>query len=211
MTRPRTPHRRFLTALLSLVLAAVAANGPAQQAPPRRPAAGQPQDEPLPPRLEQILVEWSKKSAGIRKLQGRHRRWVYDNVFNVEKRAEGKFYYEAPDKGRIDLETVEIKQNETQHYDEKSGRTYTVQGDRPERWICNGAEIWQVNDTEKTVEIITIPEQARGQNIMDGPLPFLFGMPPEKAKQRYWLTLLGENQAEIWLKIKPKWKQDAAQ
>ena len=50
----------------------------------------------------------------------------------------------------------------------------------------------------------------RGQNIINGPLPFLFGMPPEKAKLRYQFTLLKENKQKVMLAVKPRWQQDAA-
>jgi hypothetical protein len=68
----------------------------------------------------------------------------------------------------------------------------------------------QVNDEEKTVEVFSIPPDARGENIMEGPLPFLFGMPAEKAKRRYVLTLLKQDENQIWLGVKPRWQQDAA-
>jgi hypothetical protein len=44
---------------------------------------------------------------------------------------------------------------------------------------------------------------------MDGPLPFLFGMPPDKAVRRYQMSLLGESKDEVWIRALPRWKQDA--
>ena len=59
--------------------------------------------EKLSPELLQLLKDWEKATGKFDKLQGEHYRWVYDFPFEVEKRAQGKFWFEAPDKGRIDI------------------------------------------------------------------------------------------------------------
>ena len=41
------------------------------------------------------------------------------------------------------------------------------------------------------------------------PLPFLFGMPPDKAVRRYQMSLLGQSKDEVWIRAFPRWKQDA--
>ncbi|HSG73234.1 MAG TPA: hypothetical protein VLA12_22655, partial [Planctomycetaceae bacterium] len=78
----------------------------------RATAENAPANAPIDPQLAQILKTWENKTSGITKLSGTHRRFVYDFVFEVEKRADGKFYYESPDKGRIDIEVVEIGEKE---------------------------------------------------------------------------------------------------
>ena len=165
----------------------------------------------LPPALEQLLIVWSQSSAKIDKLQGTHHRFVYDKVFNIDKRSTGAFYYEAPGKGRIDLKPAEIRKGEvSKQTDPKTGEPFKVQADRAERWICDGTSIWQVNDVTKQVDVFPIPQENQGQNIMDGPMPFLFGMPPAKAKRRYFLELVDDNKDRAVLKVKPRWQVDAA-
>jgi len=167
--------------------------------------------EKLPPKLEQILKEWENASSRIRTLEGKHYRWVYDLTFNVEKRAEGVFYYEAPDKGRIDIKARKPEPGEvSQRVDPKTKKPFEIQPDFPQKWICDGQAVWQINDEKKTAERYEIPPEHRGRNIIDGPLPFLFGMPAEKAKQRYVFKLLRELPTEVWLDVTPRWKQDAA-
>ena len=168
----------------------------------------------LSPELEQILVEWAAASGNIKKLQGEHQRFVYDLVFEVEKRAQGKFYYEAPDKGRMDIRGMKILKDATTKKKGKSGKLFQIESDHPERWICNGSDIRQINDVEKTVDIFPIPPDARGVNIMDGPLPFLFGLPPEKAKRRFELKLVENSSYRkithfVHLRVKPRWESDA--
>ena len=78
-----------------------------------------------------------------------------------------------------------------------------------DRWICDGNEIKAINDDDRTYEVVKIPPSQRGENIMDGPLPFLFGMPPEKAKMRYQFKLIKEDEKSYGIQVRPNWKQDA--
>ncbi|MCH8820593.1 MAG: uroporphyrinogen-III C-methyltransferase, partial [Acidobacteria bacterium] len=55
-----------------------------------------------------------------------------------------------------------------------------------------------------------IPDRAQGRNIMDGPLPFLLGIPPDKALARYRLSVISETKTEVRLQIYPRWKSDSA-
>ncbi len=51
----------------------------------------------------------------------------------------------------------------------------------------------------------------RGQAIVDGPLPFLFGAEANKLKARYWMRLEPPpNNTQIWLVALPKFQTDAA-
>lgn len=164
----------------------------------------------LSPELEAVLRNWEKATGRVQTLQGKHHRFIYDEVFEVEKRADGIFYYRAPDKGRIDISAVKITADKKSGKTGKGGKPFKLQSDRPERWVCDGKQILQVNDTQKTVEQFPIPPQAQGQNIMEGPLPFLFGMPADKAKRRYFLKLLKITETQVLLEVKPRWRQDAA-
>ncbi len=184
--------------------------GNAEVRQPRPPNAAL-QVQNLPPELDKLLLAWSQNSAKVQKLQGTHHRFVYDTVFNVEKRAEGVFYYEAPGKGRIDLKPKEIENGEQSGREiTKGGPRFKLQSDRAERWICDGTDIWQVNDGAKQVDVFPIPQENQGQNIMDGPMPFLFGMPPEKAKIRYVLKLLQDNPQQAVIEVLPRLQVDAA-
>jgi len=175
-----------------------------------RPNPANLQVQQLSPQLEQLLKVWSQRSAQIHKLQGTHHRFVYDSVFSVDKRATGAFYYEAPGKGRIDLKPAEIPRGAVSKKVDKTGKPYKVQADRAERWICDGKDIWQVNEATRQIERFPIPPENQGQNIMDGPMPFLFGMPPAKAKRRYFLKLINEDQNRAVLQVNPRLQVDAA-
>jgi hypothetical protein len=141
----------------------------------------------MPRELEQLLLAWEQESAKVKKLKGKFHRFVYDGVYFVENRAAGEFWYESPDQGRMDfgispLKPVSVKKG-------PNGEPYTVQQDPLQRWICTGKEIFIIHDSEKLFDRIEIPPQQQGRNIMNGPLPFLFGMKAEQAKERYHLNL----------------------
>lgn len=166
--------------------------------------------EPVSPELKEILDEWEQKSGAIKSLHGRHTRFVYNSVFDLEKRADGKFYVETPDKGRIDLVGLPPKKNEvSKKVGKQSGKPYRLEADRDEMWICNGDEIVMVNGDEKTYEVAPVPEHLRGTKIIDGPLPFLFGMKSAEAQKRFQLTLLSNTATTVMIQIVPRRQSDA--
>ncbi|MCH8830741.1 MAG: hypothetical protein IID45_14280 [Planctomycetes bacterium] len=160
------------------------------------------------PKLMRVLKAWHRGTGGVMKLEGYYSRYIYEKVFGVEKRAVGRFYYATPDKGRIDISPARIKSSDKSLRLDKDGMPYVLQADREEQWICNGIAIFQIDPRTKKGQKFDIPPRARGRNIMESQLPFLLGMPPRLALQRYHLKLLKETDTEIWLDVKPKWKQD---
>ncbi|MGE4001241.1 MAG: hypothetical protein AB7I48_13585, partial [Planctomycetaceae bacterium] len=161
--------------------------GTAQLQPEAQPVVVDPQE------LERVLVDWEKKTARITKLRGEHERYEYDSAFEVEKRAVGSFWFESPDKGRIDFnvdhQPTIPNPPENPRKIGKSGSPFRIVASEPAIWSCDGAMILSVNVNGKTYDKLDIPIHQRGENIVDGPLPFLFGMKAEKVKSRYRMTL----------------------
>lgn len=167
-------------------------------------------EEPVSEELQKILEEWEKKSALVKSIHGKHTRVVYNLVFEVEKHAEGKFYLQTPDKGRIDLVGLPPKKGDVSTRIGKSGKPFRLEADRAEKWICDGIEIKVVNDEEKNYESTELPKHLRGTNIVNGPLPFLFGMKAEETKRRYKLELIPTKNPEVHtLRIEPRLRNDA--
>lgn len=164
--------------------------------------------------MMRTLQEWEKRSGIVKNLQGKHIRAVFDKTFATESRAEGVFYYESPDKGRIDINPAKIQPGAKSKFkDPKTGEPYKLQPADPEKWICDGKTIWQVDEQARTAENFEIPPANQGQNIMEGPLPFLFGMPAELAIKRYKLEFAQvpkRGDKTIRLLLQPRWPQDAA-
>ncbi|MEQ9412075.1 MAG: hypothetical protein RIK87_30470 [Fuerstiella sp.] len=201
-----------------LAMAVLAASCAAQQngTAPQNPAAPQPQ---VSEELWQLLADWAKGSANVRKLHGKHVRRAYDHTFAIEKISQGEFWYEAPDKGRIDVDPVKITDRMIEERNQpdaqvqkKDGRPYELKSDIPERWICDGEKVYDINDEQKSARIVHLPPDIRGENIMNSPLPFLFGMPPEKATQRFNMKIIKDYRpkyAVVLLEATPRLRKDA--
>lgn len=185
-------------------------------------AAAQPKQRPVAetfripepsPEVMEILRTWETTTKKYQRLEGSFRKFTYDPTYLVEKRAIGEFYYEAPDKGAYHLKAdpdpkiakglVNIKP--------VNGKLeeFTVKGDRPERWICTGKELLQIDDAIKEYTLTEIPKDFHGANIMQGPLPFLLGMKADAAKKRWEFKLVKRTESEIWLSARPLQQQDA--
>lgn len=170
----------------------------------------------LSPELEKLLADWERHSSQVKTLEGEHTRITYDTVFFVAKRSHGKFFYEAPDKGRIDLigdkdipKGAKIQRINPQT---RKKEVFDLKPDQSEMWICNGENITQIDVDEKQGSRFEIPPNQRGENIINGPLPFVFGMKAAAAKQRYFLKLvnLDAKQKTAWLDIRPRKSTDRA-
>ncbi|MDG1896711.1 MAG: PASTA domain-containing protein [Fuerstiella sp.] len=167
----------------------------------------------------QLLDAWAKRSAEIKTLEGKHERHVYDDTFMNEKVSNGKFWFGAPDKGRIDVFPIKITaamiaaRNKPGAKVERkpNGDPYDLKSDDAERWLCDGIKIYDIDDEEKTARVVHLPPDLRGQNIMNSPLPFLFGLPPEKAVQRFHVELVQDYRPDfdvVLLRATPKLRQD---
>ena len=180
--------------------------------------------------LDRILEFWSASSEDITRLQGKHFRIVYDTAFEVEKQSEGEFAYEKADKGRLDITPVEVTPQLVAAREQeivrakaegrkpsvrvgKNGKAYTLVMEQPERWSCDGQRVYSMDMEKKEAIVAQLPADMQGKNIMDSPLPFLFGMPPEKAKHRFTIFFTNSQfdpkSGKAKLTIYPRLPQDA--
>lgn len=192
-----------------------------QKAPPMAPE--------LQEQLDQLLESWSAASERITRLEGRHFRIVYDTEFEVERQSEGEFAYEKPDKGRIDITPVLItpeliaarlkeardskaEKRKSQVRLKRNGDPYDLAVTQPEQWSCDGQRVYSLDLEKKEALVAQLPAVMQGRNIMDSPLPFLFGMPPETAKRRFTIFFAGSQfdprSGRAYLTIFPRLPQD---
>lgn len=153
---------------------------------------------PPDPRLDALLKEWERKTAGIKNLRGEHYRREYNDVFQVEKRSTGKFYFEAPDHGRIDMTGVVPEPKAVGNKKGPDGVPYKVEAGQDQFWICNGQQILVIDPPQKQFERLPIPPELQGNNIIRSPLPFLFGMKADDAKRRFQMKVVDEK-PEFWV------------
>lgn len=156
----------------------------------------------MPKELDTILGDWERHTAQVKRLDGTFVMMKYETVFETETRAHGQFWYQNPDRGRMNLEQPDLskfpkdadgnpvsaeKRNDR-------GTPYALKAHPKETWVCTGSVIRQFNfgderGSEKTYSEVLIPEQYQGEGIRNSPLPFLFGLKKEEAKRRYVLNL----------------------
>lgn len=174
----------------------------------------------ISPELAKLLTDWSRASDQIKTLHGKHTRRVYDTTFAVEKISTGEVWFEAPDKGRIDIKAVEVsdrmqaarQQEGAKVQRDSKGVPYKLVSDAKGKWICDGQRVFDIKDEEKRADVVNLPPTLRGKEIMNSPLPFLFGMPPEKAAQRFSMEIAEDYRPQhpyVKLKALPRLKQDA--
>jgi TIGR03009 family protein len=173
--------------------------------------------EPVDPEVDQLLLDWSEHTKRFKTLTGQHYRSTRDFAYGTESLAEGKFFVEMPDKGRIDVMNYSPSVpkpgqiNPRQAPDGKITKLTVKAEDKREKWICNGKVVRVIDDKRRTYEEVPIPPDQQGANMIDGPLPFLLGMPPEKAKARYRFKVVQRYEANVLVEVKPKFPLDAAE
>jgi hypothetical protein len=152
----------------------------------------------MPAEIIALLPQWEEESSQIKRLDGKFILTKYDQVFQTETKANGEFWYEAPDKGRMDFKPYDISKCPK---DPKrgcavnpkkvgpNGLAYEVKAHADEQWICTGEKILQIQVEEELFRAVAIQAQYRGESIKNSPLPFLFGLSEEEARQRYLLSL----------------------
>jgi TIGR03009 family protein len=167
------------------------------------------------PEVDAILKEWEQKSSKVTRLEGAFERTTYDQVFSVQKVSTGTYCFEYPDKGSFHQIGTDVAEGAVgKKNNPATGTPYALKRGPNERWICDGKGIIKFDDDkkDKVYSQIEIPEEDRGQNIRNAPLPFVFGMKAAAAKQRYEFELNAKqtNEKQIWIKVKPLLQQDSA-
>lgn len=189
----------------------------------------QPDWFPLPPDhaqyLDKVLQFWQFRTEKIQQYQCDFTRWEYDPVFGPRNPANGELIaktesagevkYGAPDKGVFKVNGVkDIKLGAAPG----AAPTYVVRKDAAgselpgEHWLCDGKSVFEYNYRDKVVNRFDLPQEMRGQAIVDGPLPFMFGANSDKLKSRYWFRVVTPPNIkdQYWLEGVPKTQRDAA-
>lgn len=198
------------------------------QQPPAAPAArvatqGQaPQPvQPFPPltaaeraQLTQVLTAWESQSKGTKTLDCKFARWHYDQFAAPlqyhANRADGVIKYAAPDKGLFRVDSLVFYAGVV----DGKPQYKADPGQHGEYWVCNGQQLIEFDRAQKECRIQNLPPQMQGQQIINGPLPFVFNLDAQEIQTRYWVRLRPppENAAGIILvEAYPKRQEDRAQ
>ena len=181
MTLP--PARTLFPAALAAALAAPPALAADPQGRPPRPAPANARVETLSPELEATLAAWYEATKTVETLEGSHTEVATVHSPPQETHRNGRFYYAQPDRGRIDLRPGNIDGVTGKAH--RGAEPYPVLAGRAETWICDGKRVVQLDEPAKEAVVSDLPPEHRGENIINGPLPFLLGVPPETLKARF--------------------------
>jgi outer membrane lipoprotein-sorting protein len=142
--------------------------------------------QPLESRVDTVLRQWSDRT-------GQFTRTIVDPVWRETDTSTGSARYLSPKRARLDI----------------------TEGRRRESLVLPGTgEAWHYKpangaDQDSVVEIHRLPEDFKERDVLeDGPLPFLFATKPERAKQRYKIDILEEDEKQLRVKIVPKLEED---
>jgi TIGR03009 family protein len=165
--------------------------------------------------LDKVLAFWEFKSKETQRYRCRFKRWEYDPDWvgsaNVAKTyAEGAINYAAPDKGMFRVEKSMLVTLPVTNPQEPK---YTANNDTlNEHWVCDGKSVFEFDGHNKNVIQRELPPNMQGKQIVEGPLPFLFGASAASIKARYWIRAIipPPRKGVFWLEAEPKSREDAA-
>ncbi len=184
--------------------------------------------------LDQVLAKWQKDSDAVTSFYCDFERYQHVAMLGPAdgrpyKQEKGKLGYTKPDQGSIKIteHLVWTPQQQAAAPNAPAAQpepnkpvqgTYEVPKDgdgKPEpgeHWVSNGKNVYQYKSRDKQLVVTPIPPQLQGKQIVDGPLPFLFGADTKKLKERFWLRPAAQlcNEKLIGIHAKPKRQQDAA-
>ncbi len=184
--------------------------------------------------LDQVLAKWEQDSATVTTFYCDFERDVHNMLGPANgqpyAREKGKLGYTKPDKGSFQITEALVWTPEQQPPTQPNAAPTTPpanaqlkgsylppkNGDGKEEpgehWVCSGKNVYEYRRHDKKLVVTPIPPEMQGKEIVNGPLPFLFGAETEKLKQRYWLRPVPEmcNDKFIGIQAKPKFQADAA-
>ena len=182
----------------------------------------------------QLLDHWQKMSDQVKAYRCDFTRWDYDasqvDYRDAQNRpaaylvAQGQVRYAAKDRAMFETNKMwrfagppeqpggEAKYEPTEGYP-YFGKTMH------ERWSCDGQAIYEYDFENKRINQTNIPPEMQG-NVVESPLPFLFGANKQDVLTRYWVRYVPKYKAdangqqqlvrdEYWLEAFPKTVKDA--
>ncbi|MCC7476606.1 MAG: hypothetical protein IT425_14545 [Pirellulales bacterium] len=205
---------------------------PSQAIPPQQPGVGGPGGVPVgyqlnalqQAALDQALDAWQVESNKVITFSCPFERWEYvaafgpmiNNQLAPLNKCDGQLTYSKPDKGSFQITKITTYKESPPPADQpqapRRGDWLEQTESIGEHWVCDGKSVYEFRTNEKQVIERPLPPRAPGENVLDGPLPFLFGAKPEELKSRYWMRIdpSNANPNQVWINALPKHQQQAA-
>ncbi|QDU58882.1 hypothetical protein [Aeoliella mucimassa] len=187
--------------------------------------------------LDQVLAKWESDSNQVKNFSCEFERARYNingpdpNRVSLFAKEKGKLSYHKPDKGSFEIveslvwmpksrpatdPNQPVQPQPQQPLGEYAKPVDNKGNELPgEHWVSNGKNIYQyrTHTDPKQLVVTPIPPDLQGENIVEGPLPFLFGAKAADLKERFWFEPAKDlcRDGYIGLHAKPKRQADAAE
>lgn len=171
---------------------------------------------------DQILDYWQQSSQRVKNFKCSFRRYGFDsglvnhrdanNRLSAASIAVGEIFFSAPQHARYEVK--QVWQFAAPPKTEGGEADYKIlDSDKfQEKWICDGATIYDFDYENKRLYESEIPKDMQGPaGLAKSPIPFLFGANRNDILNRYWVRVVTPQgtKGEYWLEAYPKRAADA--
>jgi len=153
-----------------------------------------------------LLKQWEHQSSLLKTLDVKILRVDQNPAWDELEYYEGRALFKSPNFAFIDFN--KIKQDEKQKPLRDPQNKDKWLSTPFERIVCTGEEVWQYKSDTQQIFIFPLGKNEKKKAIEEGPLPFLFNMHAEDARQRYQMSLISEDAKGYGVSIKPKLPED---
>jgi TIGR03009 family protein len=186
-------------------------DGAVGRAPAERAERGQPKAAaPNPIQINDLLKLWEGQSSKLKTLDV----WIYridkNPQWDEETHYEGRAVFKSPQLAYLDFKKIKTTRN-------AQGKLVPVADPKDpkkrlttpqERIICGADEVWQYLYPVKQIFVYPLAKEQRQRALDEGPLPFLFNMKAQEAKDRYTMKIISQTEKYYSILIEPKLKED---
>lgn len=206
----------------------------AEMRPPQLPP-GFPLQQDEQQYVEQLLDYWQQVSDKVKQYKCDFRRYEYDTgIVNIRDPKTSQLFAHQIAAGQIRFSTPGKARFETSQLAEFRGPPNAEGGQADyepvkghsiwnrsihECWVCTGEAVYDFDFKLKRSYETKIPRQLQG-NVVESPLPFLFGAKKDEIMKRYWVRYIPKYDTKpngekalvenmYWLDVYPKRIEDA--
>jgi TIGR03009 family protein len=185
---------------------AAGGNGRAGAAPRAAGAATDTAKQVDPARMDWLLKKWEQQSTKLKTLDVAILRVDDAPAWGDKDFYEGRALFKSPNLAFIDFRRIKLDDKKKPMRDPNDPKKWV--STPYERIICTGEEVWQYSSDTQQIFIFPLEKDEQKKAVEEGPLPFLFNMRADDAKQRYQMTLMSEDEKTFGVSIKPRLKED---
>lgn len=151
-----------------------------------------PAPAPDPRRMDAVLEAWAKRTQATQTFYAKFTRSDVVQAWKDRTDFDGVAVLKSPNLAYLDFKKLGPDGKPTPH----------------ERIVVTTDHVYQFDSTKKQVHIYQMSQDAQQRALDEGPLPFLFNMQPDRARERYAMTLRQENEKHYLIAVEPRQEAD---